>query len=397
MRAYASVLGLPGAAGFMTAGLVARIPIGMRAVGTILLVSASTGSFALAGAVAATVAVATAVAAPAIGGLSNRYRQSTLIFWTLPAHVAATVTLVLLVAQQAPTWALFAAAAIAGLTTVPIGSLIRTRWSRTTTGTGYRSTAYALEGILDEVIYITGPVLVTALAVGVNPTAGLLGALALYVLGSTIFALLRRTEPPIRPASAPTTRRGPLNAGVPVMMAVYLLAGFYLGTLDIGIIAFSEEQQSPASAGILLGLLAAGSAISGLAYGARSWPAALPTQLLAATVVVAAGSLPLLAAGSVPAMGVLITVAGLGLSPLLISANSLVGDIVAERSLTQGLAWLSSAIILGMALGAGAGGALVDRFDSTASFSLGAAGAVLTSLTAALGLRTLRRSQLITP
>lgn len=68
-----------------------------------------------------------------------------------------------------------------------------------------------------------------------------------------------------------------------------------------------------------------------------------------------------------------------------------------ERSLTDGLAWLSSVIILGMALGAGAGGALVDRFDSSASFTLGAAGAVLASLVAALGLRTLRRNQLAAP
>ncbi|WAP50666.1 hypothetical protein OL239_11580 [Arthrobacter sp. ATA002] len=48
--------------------------------------------------------------------------------------------------QQAPAWTYFLSAAVAGLVTVPIGSLIRTRWSEATSGTDYRPSAYALEG-----------------------------------------------------------------------------------------------------------------------------------------------------------------------------------------------------------------------------------------------------------
>ncbi|MBP2217056.1 MFS transporter [Arthrobacter sp. CAN_C5] len=364
----------------------------MRAVGTILLVAAFTGSFAVAGAVAATLTIATAVAAPAIGRLTGKHRQSTLIYWTLPVHALATVALVLLVSQQAPIWTFFPAAALAGLATVPIGSLVRTRWIGATADTGYRPTAYALESVLDELIYIVGPVVVTALAVGVNPAAGLLGALALYVLGSLVFSSLRRTEPPIQATSATTPRTRSIPAGMAVLMGVFLLAGLYLGTLDIGIIAFAEEQESPVSAGVLLGLLAAGSAVSGFVYGARRWPITLPIQLLIAVVALAVGSLPLLAAQSLTVMAVTVVIAGLGLAPVLISASSLVGDLVTERSLTESLAWLSSAITLGIALGASGGGALVSQFDSTAALVLGTAGAILAALVTVVGLRALGRT-----
>ncbi len=91
-------------------------------------------------------------------------------------------------------------------------------------------------------------------------------------------------------------------------------------------------------------------------------------------------------------MGAAVVIAGLGLAPVLISASSLVGDLVAERSLTESLAWLSSAITLGMAFGASGGGALVDQFNSTAALVLGTAGAILAALVTVIGLRALGRT-----
>ena len=52
--------------------------------------------------------------------------------------------------------------------------------------------AFELESTLDELIFVLGPALVTALALGVAPGAGLLGALFLTTVGS--LALQRRTE-----------------------------------------------------------------------------------------------------------------------------------------------------------------------------------------------------------
>ncbi len=184
VRTYWTLLRLPGAAGFAGAGFVARLPIAMRSVGCVLMVSALTGSFALAGAVAGVLTLSQAAIAPIVGRLVDQRGQYRIIMTALPVNILGTVALALLARHEAPVWTLFPAAAVAGVSALPVGSLVRARWSAAAAGMPHLSGAYALEGVADELIYVAGPMLVTALAVSVNPVAGLLGALVLYVAGS---------------------------------------------------------------------------------------------------------------------------------------------------------------------------------------------------------------------
>ena len=64
VRAYGQVLRLPGARSFVAAGILARFPRATLSLGIILLVSATTGSFASAGLVVAPLVGGMAIAAP---------------------------------------------------------------------------------------------------------------------------------------------------------------------------------------------------------------------------------------------------------------------------------------------------------------------------------------------
>jgi hypothetical protein len=66
-------------------------------------------------------------------------------------------------------------------------------------GTPALDTAFAVESVLDEAVFVVGPVLVTALAIGVAPAAGLLGPLVFVVVGSLFLAVQKKTEPGISP------------------------------------------------------------------------------------------------------------------------------------------------------------------------------------------------------
>jgi hypothetical protein len=50
------------------------------------------------------------------------------------------------------------------------------------------------------------------------------------------------------------------------------------GFLEIGLTAYAIERSDAAFAGVLLGLMSAGSALGGLAYGSRSWHFPLARQ-----------------------------------------------------------------------------------------------------------------------
>ncbi|MGE5719155.1 MAG: MFS transporter, partial [Nocardioidaceae bacterium] len=69
---YRRVLAVPGARAFSLTGLVARLPISMVSLGIVILVSSSTGSYALAGGVAAAYLVGNAVFAVVQGRMVDR-------------------------------------------------------------------------------------------------------------------------------------------------------------------------------------------------------------------------------------------------------------------------------------------------------------------------------------
>src|SRR5881392_4101471 len=66
---YLEILRLPGALPFSAAGFLARMPMSMFSLGTVLLVAATTGRYGLAGLVAAAGSVGYALGAPQIARL----------------------------------------------------------------------------------------------------------------------------------------------------------------------------------------------------------------------------------------------------------------------------------------------------------------------------------------
>jgi MFS family permease len=234
------------------------------------MVSELTGSYGLAGAVAAAALLGEAVAAPRLGRLVDRYGQRRVLPMALVVNSAGTLALVFSAQLSAPTWTLYATATLSGAAALPVGSLVRARWSALLGGSPALEAAFALESTLDELIFVLGPVLVTALAFGVTPGAGLLGALLLTTVGSLALAPQRRTEPV--PAGARNQSDTPAirTSGLQVLVATFVAAGAIFGTLDVAMVAFASQVGSPAAAGTLLALVAAGSLVAGLLYGCLS-------------------------------------------------------------------------------------------------------------------------------
>src|SRR5271168_5336259 len=75
LRPYADICRVPGAGRFSAAGVIGRMPMAMFGLGTVLLISATTGTYGVAGAVSAAGAVGYAVTAPWIARLVDSTGQ----------------------------------------------------------------------------------------------------------------------------------------------------------------------------------------------------------------------------------------------------------------------------------------------------------------------------------
>ena len=370
----------------------------MRGLGCVLMLVALTGSYGLAGAVAATLTLSQALTAPWLARLADRHGQRRLLVLALAVHASGTLLLVLAAQAGAPAWMLFPAAGLAGAAVLPVGSLVRARWAglvggTPALGTPALGTAFALESVLDEAVFVVGPVLVTALAVGVAPAAGLLGPLVFVVVGSLYLAIQGSTEPGPTSEPPPAGRFAVLSPGLMVLILSCAAIGFSLSVIDVGMVAFARERGSAGAAGPLLALFATGSMLAGLAYGTRDWRTPPDRRFLVATAAFCAGTVPILLADGVVAMALSVAVTGVGIAPALIASSTLVEVLVPRPALTEGLTWVVTALTVGAAAGAALSGVAVDLAGSRAAFAVAFTAGLVSVLIALVGREPLRQKR----
>ncbi|AGL16560.1 MFS transporter [Actinoplanes sp. N902-109] len=364
---YRQVLSTPGALRFVIPGVLARFPIAMTSLGILLFIASVRHNYGTAGALSATSAAGYAVTAPQLARISDRLGQQRILLTCAAVCAGAGLVFLICAWWDAPLWSLFGSAALLGASTPAIGSMVRARWSSLLSGSPVLPTAFAFEGVADELIFIAGPILTTALATGVHPAAGLICALALITGGSTVLGLNRGTEP--RRGAGPRPTGSALLLGpVAVVAGVNLCFGGMWGSIDVATVAFTAGQGHPAAAGLLLAGYGIGSSLTGIAYGARDWRTPVARIFLLSTALMALGIAPMLLAGNLWQGAVVLLVAGAASCPAAVAGMLLLQDAVPAARRTEAMAWQSTAIWLGVALGSSAGGHLTQTDGPRAAY-----------------------------
>ncbi|MFI0539040.1 MFS transporter [Streptomyces sp. WSLK1-3] len=377
---YGQLLRTRGAWTFLLPGFAARQPFAMLTLSLVLLVQHTTGSYGAAGAVAAVTGVSMALFAPYSGRLADRHGQRAVLIPGVLLHTLAGLSLTALALAHAPLWALFAAAVPTGASVPQIGPMVRARWGVKLQDSPLMSTAAAFESVTDELTFVFGPLLATALCTAVHPAAGLLTEASLTLLGGLLFAAQRSTQPTVT-ATAGHARVAHTSAlrvpGVRVLIVTFLGIGSVFGGMQVSLAAFSESIGEPGLNGVLYGVFAAGNMLSGLVCGAIAWKVAPQRRL-----VVGYGALALTTSGLWAAHSVLV-LAGLGLlvgmciAPALITGYTLVENLVPAGARTEAFTWLTGAVALGQAAAVTIAGQLEDRFWGGAGFLVPMGGTLL--------------------
>jgi MFS family permease len=386
---YLHVLRTPHALPMVVAAFIGRLPLSMVGLGSVLLVQSETGSYGLGGAVAAVGAITTAASGPVIGRLADTHAQRRVLLSVLAVFVVSGVTFLFAVRDSWPLWTVFLAAGVAGGSIPPVASMIRVRWTHLLRGTPSLPAALAMESVVDEFVFIVGPVLVTFLSTTGHTTSGVVTAFTLATVGSLLFAAQRRTEPP--PAEH-EHRRGASAMRIPglrVLFVVGAAVGAILGTLEIALVAFADQVNARPLSGLLIAALAAGSMVAGIGWGAVRWRMALGRRLLLVLVLLTALSVPLLLVRNIWLMLPFVALAGVAVSPSLISSFTLAEVLVPRAAVTEAFTWIGTALALGVAIGASVAGKVVDTQGANVSFLVATVAAALAVVTVALGQRLL--------
>ncbi|RBY97027.1 MFS transporter [Blastococcus sp. TF02-8] len=377
---YLQVLRTPHALPMVMAAFVGRLPLSMVGLGCVLLVASETGSYGLGGAVAAVGAVTTAVSGPVLGRWADTHGQRKVLLPVLLVFVVSGVGFLFSVREDWPLWVVFVTAGLAGACIPPVSSMIRVRWTHLLRGSHRLPTALAMESVVDEFVFIVGPVLVTFLSTTGHATSGVVTAFALATVGSLLFAAQRKTEPE---PHGHVSRQGPSairTRGLRVLFVVGAAVGAILGTLEIALVAFAEQVGAKSMSGVLIAGLALGSMASGIGWGTVHWRTPLRRRLAVVLVVLTVLTVPLLVVHDLWVMLPFVVVAGVAVSPSLISSFTLAELLVPRSAVTEAFTWIGTALGLGVALGASVAGKIVDVWGANAAFAVATVSAGVAAL-----------------
>ena len=367
---YAEIFRIPRAWRFSVAGVIGRMPMSMAGLGMVLLISASTGRYAVAGSVSAAASLGMAACAPQFGRLVDRYGQGRVIVPMAAAFAAGIAGLIMAVQLGAPSWTYFPPGIVAGATMPALGPMSRARWSALLTGSPRLHTAFSLESVADELCFVIGPASVTVLATQVHPAAGVCAAAVLCLAGTLWFAAQRETEPPavsphvdterLRSGRVSPRRARLASPALVVLMPVYIFIGAMFVTIDLSTVAFAAHFGHKALAGFILGTYALGSATGGLWYGARAWGAPAARRLAVTLTLTVAGVCTFWAMPNLAALAAVIFLCGLTIAPTLIAGYSLLESTARPGRITEAMSWLSTGIYVGVAAGSTVAGFVLD-------------------------------------
>ncbi|MBZ9638604.1 MFS transporter [Streptomyces sp. PSKA30] len=376
---YGQLLRTRGAWTFLLPGFAARQPFAMLTISIVLLVQHTTGSYGVAGAAAAVTGVSMALFAPYSGRLADRFGQRAVLIPGVLVHTLSGLTLTALALADAPLWALFAAAVPTGASVPQIGPMVRARWGVKLKNSPLMTTAAAFESVTDELTFVVGPLLATALCTAVNPAAGLVTEATLTLVGGLLFAAQKGTQPAVAVGGhARVQHASALRVpGVRVLIVAFLGIGSVFGGMQVSLAAFTESIGEPGLNGVLYGTFAAGNMLSGIACGAIAWKAAPHRRLVVGYTALALAASGLWAAHSVLLLAGLGLLVGMCIAPALITGYTLVEGLVPAGARTEAFTWLTGAVALGQAGAVTVAGQLEDRFRDGAGFLVPLGGTVL--------------------
>lgn len=345
----------------LAASLLTRLPIGVNGLATILFLRDRTGSYAVAGAAAGALALGAGLGAPIGARLVDRFGPRALAALAV-AHAGGLIGLLALGYANASAPALLPAALVTGIALPPTSSVMRALYPRLTGGdSALVQSAFALDSVLTETVFIAGPLLTALLVATIAPAAALVLSAAAVAGGVVAFlAALPPAEEPDAEAVAPS-RLGALRApGIQTLVLSMLPVGFAFGALEVGIPAFATDRGRPELAGVLIAIWSVGSVAGGLVYGARTRRTSLALVHLRVALVLPLGFVPLIIGGTPVTMALLVIPAGIFIAPLIATRNELAGRVAPPGSTTEALTWPLTALVGGVSLGAAAAGGLVE-------------------------------------
>jgi MFS family permease len=364
---YGALLAVSPRARMVIAGLLARTPIAVLGFGFLYFAHARTGTYAIGGLTSGLAIASMGLIGPFAGRIADRRGQRQLLLVSAVLHPVA-IAAAIVAGYLGATVPLVIMSVLCGVTVAPVGAFMRARWASLVEDAFLLRTAFAIEAVADEIVWVFGPAIAAFLASGVAVSGGLILSGILGPLGALVLRMLPDAKP--APRRAAGSRPFRLLASVPLMvlMGGGFLVGIGFGINDLSIVSMAIHSGVPELAGTVLTVYSIGSATGGLIFGSISRRFRSRPMLVGTCTAFFVAWAPLALAPDIWWFYPLGLFAGATIAPFMIAMNHTVAQLVPQEIVTEALAWLSTVIVVGMSLGSIFGGLINDATTPRTAF-----------------------------
>lgn len=368
---YRSLYQTKGSLKISFAGLIARLPIAMDGLAILYVTLAAGKSYSLAGALAGVAALTTVISSPIWAKIADQRGQGFVLRWAVLLRISALFVFALVATANMPIWIWFLTIIIAESASFSMGSFTRRRWTfiLESRAKDQISTAYAVESILDEIVFILGPLVATTVATQINPLSAIFAGIIFLAIGSQALAWDRATEPILSKDSSKTKHKSILKNRHLQSVAIPLtIAGGYFSAITLVVVAYTKESGVAATSGILLSLWAVGGASSVFVSGALRWTISHGTRFILYTLGLGILSAALPFISDIKVLGLMLFLHGTCIGPLLPNAIPVAEKSVPSEQMTQGISLITAGIPLVGAISSFMTGQVIDLYGVKISF-----------------------------
>jgi MFS family permease len=360
----------------------------MVSLGCVVLLAATTGSYATAGLAAGALGLANVLVAPWRARFAARRGQKFGLRVLSLGFAAGCTALLVCATLRASALVLVLCAASAGGLAPPVGAVMRMRWRLLVPDPDQLARAYSLDAVSEELVFTLGPVIAGVLMAVTASQAALMASGLCAVVGCFVMTGGAAEPPPVQSSGGYFELRIFRTPGFTGLLLVLVATGTVIGAVDV--IVPAHVAPNDALSGILLGAMALGSSIGGLVYGARMWPGSALRRLIVLAAAMAAACAGLASAPGVGGLGIGLVITGLMLAPAMVTGYLAVDAIIGDDDRLEAHTWINTAVNAGTAGASATTGTIIEHTTTGSAFLLTAGGAAVIITVGVLARRSSR-------
>ena len=361
MRLYLELFRKPGVSSVIWSQLLARFAMGMQTITFAIHLQQKFHNYSVAGLAIAASTVGGAVSAPILGRWMAKFGIRPII---LTGTLCTPVFMLAIGFFPISESFAIAMSLLLGLAYPPIQPAARAVYPTLVETEKLRNAIYSIDAILQEIIWIVGPVLATLLIAFTNTETPIVFMAVIQLTGGLWFVTLHKVHSAPIPRSSRRLGSVLKSKLVVVMVVINLLFVGSFAALEIGVVAALGKKE----AGFVIAMLSIGSVLGGLIFGHRIKTSAALTKQLA--VVLIGDLLIFFNATDAYWLAVCLFISGIGVATAFATIGAVIGKAIRLDDTTEVYGWIGAGQNIGYGMGAAIAGFVVDHLSSTHSFGL---------------------------